>query len=440
MTRSRWGIAVAAAVALLLVGAAGAGCKSGLNCRAILGLPSDSSDPPPVVSDEGAVFGDGFADQVVVRGLVEPTDFAFLPDGRVVVSEKRGLVRLVTGGRVARVPVLDLRKEISAINARGLVTVQVDPEYPERPYLYVLRTLKATPEEASPTRARLSRFVLDGAVARRDSEVILLGSESEAPSCLELPSRADCLPLEAQHFGGQMVFAGDGSMFVSTGDGGGAEGDFDPVSRRAQDLDSLGGKVLRITREGEGLPTNPYWSGDPERNRSKVWARGLRNPFRLTLRPGSGDVYVTDLGERGFDEISVVRAGANLGWPCYEARSHYEAYSTTPMCLSLYGSGRRAVDFPSVAFRQAESRSLTGGVFYAGDEYPREYRGAYFFADFLYGWMKVLRFTSDGRVVGAPEPFGTGLSGPVAIHQGPDGNLYYVSFITGELRRIVPRG
>jgi glucose/arabinose dehydrogenase len=439
MTRSRWGLAAAAAAALMLVGAAGAGCKTGLNCRGILGLPSDSSDPPPVVSETGAVFHNGLVEKVVATGLVEPTDFAFLPDGRIVVSEKRGLVRLVSGGRVARIPVLDLRDETSTSGTRGLVTVQVDPAFPERPYLYVLRTLKAMPEETSPTRSRLSRFSLEGAAGRRDSEVILLGGESEAASCLELPPGADCLPAEAQHFGGQIVFAEDGSMFVTTGDGGGAEGDFDPVSRRAQHLDSLGGKVLRITREGDGLPTNPHWDGNPGRNLSKVWASGLRNPFRLTLRPGSGEVYVTDLGERGFDEISVARAGANLGWPCYEGRSHYEAYSTTTMCRSLYRSGREAVDFPSVAFSQAEARSLTGGVFYGGGKYPRRYEGAYFFADFLYGWMKVLRFTADGRAVGVAENFGTGLSGPVAIHEGPDGYLYYLSFVTGELRRIVPQ-
>src|SRR5262245_4691539 len=147
MTRAQWALAVVAAGALLLVGAAGAGCKTGIDCRAILGLPSDSSDPPPVVSDVGAVFGGGLVDEVVARGLVEPTDFAFLPDGRILVSEKRGLVRLVTDGRVVPTPVLDLRSEVSTANTRGLVTVQVDPDFPERPYLYVLWTLEATPEK-----------------------------------------------------------------------------------------------------------------------------------------------------------------------------------------------------------------------------------------------------------------------------------------------------
>ena len=69
----------------------------------------------------------------------------------------------------------------------------------------------------------------------------------------------------------------------------------------------------------------------------------------------------------------------------------------------------------------------------------RRFRGAYVFADFLYGWLRAVRFTPAGRVVGAPETVGTGLSGPVAVHEGPDGLLYYLSLVTGELLRIVPR-
>jgi glucose/arabinose dehydrogenase len=439
--RRRDWIVVAALGSVLIFGGGAAGmCKAKLDCRGLVGITHDDRDPPPVVVEGGADFEEGFVERAVVQGLVEPTDFAFLPDGRVLVSEKPGLIRIASGGKLARRPVLDLRDSISTANLRGILTVQVDPEFARRPFIYVLRTLKVGPSEAAPTSARLSRFTLGDSVVRPDSEVVLLGTEGGGRSCLELPAMADCLPADSQHIGGQIRFSGDGTLYVSTGDGGGSSSGFDVISERAQDVNSLGGKVLRITRTGAGVPTNPYWNGNPGANRSKVWASGLRNPFRWTFRPGSREVFVADLGSRAFDEISVVGRGSNLGWPCYEGATRFEPYEEAGVCVALYGKGPTAVRFPVVAFPQGEARSLIGGVFYTGRAYPGRYAGTYFFADFIYGWMKLLRFGDDGLPLGDAEPFGSGLSGPVAIEQGPDGRLYYLSYVTGELRRIDYKG
>src|SRR5581483_6455600 len=99
-------------------------------------------------------------------------------------------------------------------------------------------------------------------------------------------------------------------LFVGTGDGAPID-DFDDAWR-AQDLDSLGGKILHVSTSGEGLPSNPFWNGDPAANRSRVWAYGLRNPFRLTLHPGDGLPFVGDVGENATEEIDAVTAGATL--------------------------------------------------------------------------------------------------------------------------------
>jgi hypothetical protein len=98
------------------------------------------------------------------------------------------------------------------------------------------------------------------------------------------------------------------------------------------------------------------------------------------------------------------------------------------------------VQSPALEFRQDQARTLVGGVFYSRSAYPSRYVGAYFFADFTYGWMKWLRFADDGHTRGRAQQFGSGLSGPVAIQQGPDGHLYYLSYVKGELRRIEHRG
>lgn len=430
-------IAVTALASVLVLGVGTVGaCKAALDCRGLLGLTSADPDPPPVVVEGGAAFEGGFVEQLVVGGLVEPTDFAFLPDGRILVAEKRGLIRVVVDGRLAARAALDLHASASTSGFRGVITVQVDPDFPRRPYIYVLRTLPTGREETAPTTARLSRFTLEGSVVRPESELVLVGREEGGRSCLDLPASADCLPADFSHVGGQIRFS-VGMLFVSTGDGGGGSGDgFDAVSERAQDVDLLGGKILRITRTGAGIASNPHWNGDPRANRSKVWARGLRNPFRFALHPRSGEPYVADLGHRQFDEVSIAGRGDNLGWPCYEGSARFGPYEDADVCAALYERGEAAHRSPVVEFAQEDARSLVGGVFYTGSEYPSRYVGTYFFADFVYGWMKLLRFGDDGRPLGDPEPFGTGLSGPVAIQEGPDGRLYYISYVKGELRRI----
>ena len=143
---------------------------------------------------------------------------------------------------------------------------------------------------------------------------------------------------------------------------------------------------------------------------------------------------MADLGE-DTDEISFVRRGANLGWPCYEANQRYEPYSGTTGCRKLYRRSPSALQAPSLVFGSEAARSIVGGTFYSGSKYPNRYVGSYFFADFIYGWMKVARFDRQGRAIGKPRTFGTGLSGPVAIHQGADGLLYYLSYVKGALQR-----
>ena len=115
---------------------------------------------------------------------------------------------------------------------------------------------------------------------------MLLGADGES-SCADLPRGADCLPSEVDHNGGDIEFARDGTMFVSTGDGGGKD-EFEATALTSQARHALGGKVLRITRDGRGVRGNPFWNGDPDANRSKIWALGLRNPFRMALHPETG--------------------------------------------------------------------------------------------------------------------------------------------------------
>lgn len=117
-----------------------------------------------------------------------------------------------------------------------------------------------------------------------------------------------------------------------------------------------------------------------------MWAHGLRNPFRFELEPRGG-AWIGDVGWNRWEEVNVASRGANFGWPCYESGGRPPEYANGDVCRDLYARGRAAVRFPPLAY---ERGSVTGGVFYSGDAFPRAYRGAYVFGDWSRSWLRVL--------------------------------------------------
>ncbi len=230
----------------------------------------------------------------------------------------------------------------------------------------------------------------------------------------------DSIPSEVDHIGADIAFAPDGTLFVSTGDGGGEE-HVEPTAFRAQSIDALGGKVLHVTRDGAGLESNPFYAGDTDANRSKVWAYGLRNPFRLTVSANGALPVVGDVGWDHAEELDTAPAGANLGWPCLEGRDRTEQYESTSRCTSFYDHGPPR--HPIVVYLHPSAESVTGGLFYRANAYPARYRNVYFFADWLRGWLRYARIDATGGLVGGPDDFGTGFAGPVAMRVGRDGLL-----------------
>src|SRR6185369_9058482 len=112
------------------------------------------------------------------------------------------------------------------------------------------------------------------------------------------------------HSIGNIKFAADGTMFVTTGDGA-SFNVVDDLALRSQSIDSLGGKMLHVTANGDGVPANPFWNGDPTAIRSKVWAYGLRNPYRFNIRPSNGTPFLGDVGWGTWEEANVAAPGAN---------------------------------------------------------------------------------------------------------------------------------
>ena len=420
----------------------------------------------------------GFTVDVVVKGgLNFPTAITWASDGRMFIAQKDGRVRILQDGALLSRDFINISDQVNDYADRGLLSLTLHPKFPAEPYVYLLFTYDPPGVAKDGSGERVSRLIRvtadpkNTSVALPNSQVILLGKNSTrenigdenlkdgtgknktpGPASCEENGQPidDCLPMDSHtHTIGMLRFDLDGALLVSNGEG--AETHYvDPRALRAQDLDSLGGKILRIDPiTGNGYLDNPFFDGNPTHNRSKILNYGLRNPFRFTVHPQTGELYISDVGWQTWEEINIGR-GKNFGWPCYEGNDRRStkqpAYQSNPdteaVCAELYAKGLDAVQAPLHAYLHIGEgvAAVIGGDLYLGNIYPAEYRGAFFFADYNEDSIKYLTLARNGKAT--VKDFGSDVSPPdglpVQIVTGPDSNLYYVVLSTksSEIRRI----
>lgn len=379
----------------------------------------------------------GFSEERVAAGLTNPTAFVALPDGRILIAEKTGVVRVFKNGAVLPTPLIDIRAKVNDYWDRGLLGIAADPDFAVNGYVYLLYVYENDAAQYSGTKtSRLSRFTVVGDVASTSTELVVLGT-NVGSDCTPFPAGADCIPAEAfSHLVGSIRFASDKTMYVTTGDA----ANFNRVedaALRSQDLDSLAGKMMHVDRTGAGLPGNPFWNGNAAAARSKVWVYGLRNAYRFHLRPNTNMPYIGDVGWDLIEEINVGAAGTNLGWPCYEGAGQQAGYSSKASCQTLYARGTGAVRAPLIQWdHNGVSSASTGGTFYTGSAYPAQFQGAYFYGDYAQSFIRSARVDANDALTSGPANFAAGADGPVDFGIGPSGDLYYLSINTGELRRL----
>ncbi len=303
------------------------------------GTPHMAAVEPPAidVSPPAASYPSGFTHQVIAGGLTNATAFAFLPDGRILVALKSGVVRVIKNGVLLTTPFIDIRDRVNDYWDRGLLGIAADPGFATNNRVYLFYTYEDNPAQYNGTKtARLTRVTAVGDTASPTTETTILG-RSVGPTCKNFPAGTDCISADSpSHSAGAIRFAPDGTMFAAIGDG--AHFNIaDPDALRAQNPDLLTGKILRITTAGAGVAGNPFY-GDPNANRSKFWSYGMRNPFRFHLRAGTNVPYIGDVGWSTWEEVTVDARGSNLGWPCYEGSARNDAFSTYPECQSLYNT------------------------------------------------------------------------------------------------------
>ena len=356
----------------------------------------------------------GWATQTVIDGLQHPWSVAFLPThpgklGDMLITEKPGYLRAVRDGRLLPKPVAGMPK-ILAIGQGGLMDVVLDPNFKRNRRIYF--TYSAGTNRANYTA--LDRAVISDDLTRVTNVTRLFQVSQPKPG--------------GQHFGSRLLFLPDGSLLMSIGDGGNPPASVDGKLTRhyVQELDSHFGKILRMDQDGNPLRNNPFI-----RNRKadpRLYALGLRNVQGMTIQPGTNDVYVTDHGARGGDEMNKIEAGKNYGWP--DATYSYEYRGPR---ISQHTALPGMVD-PLVVWTPALAPS--GLAFYTGDKMP-QWQGDLFAGGLVRRQIRRIDFENN-QPTGQEQTlqFDDRIRD---VRQGPDGYLYVLTDARdGRLLRIVP--
>lgn len=382
----------------------------------------------------------GFSDALVAN-VGAPTALAFTPDGRLLITQQSGSLRIYQGGSLLATPALTIpAASICTSSEQGLLGVAVHPSFSSNRYIYLFYTFEKP--SGGGCVNRVSRFTLpDSNVISSATELVLIDN---------MPSP------NGNHNAGDLHFGKDGYLYISIGDGGcdyAGDSGCAGANDAARDEHVLTGKILRITDSGGIPPTNPFQgpgtdrcnmgSTTPGNKCQETFAWGLRNPFRFAFDPNAAGTrfFINDVGQGLWEEVDNGQAGADYGWNCREGA---HTNSTTGRCSPAPPSMvnpiyeyRHNMAVPGTT-SPGNCNSITGGAFVPNGVWPG-FDGAYLFGDFVCGW--IFRLTNSGGTWSAAD-FATNLGGSSAVHLrfGPFGNgqaLYYTTYAGGgQVRRI----
>lgn len=308
--------------------------------------------------------------------------FDFLPDGRVVFSERSGKMGLYDPKLRTTIELRGLPR-VHAEGQGGLLDVKVHPDFARTSWIYFTYS-QPVGKEATTTLAR-------GKLVGKD--------ELEVETLLSTTARSS----NQVHYGSRIVFNDQGQIFLSVGERGERE--------QAQKLDNHQGKILRLTADGKPAPDNPF--AQRKGALAEVWSYGHRNPQGLTFHPSTGDLWEAEMGPRGGDELNVVKRGANYGWPVVTFGTEYHGPKIGE------GSAKNGVEAPVAHW--VPSISPSGLAFYTGDAFPK-WKGDLFVAT-LSG-MHLRRLKMDGTRVVAQEELLKDLESRFRqVRANPDGGL-----------------
>jgi glucose/arabinose dehydrogenase len=342
--------------------------------------------------------------ETVADGLEHPWGIEMLPDGRMLVTERPGRLRIVAPDGTLSEP-LEGVPDVDARGQGGLLDVALDPDFPANRLVYMSY---AEPGEGGNSTAVARAALSQDGASLTDLQVIF----SQKP---KLPSD--------KHFGSRLVFDGKGHLFVTLGERSEAQ-----FREQAQDLGSHLGKIVRIRPDGSVPDDNPFVGQAgalPE-----IWSYGHRNVQAAELHPETGQLWEIEHGPRGGDEVNIAEPGANYGWPVV---THGVNYDGTPV-----GTGRqRQGGMVDPLYTWTPVIAPSGMIFYTGAAFP-EWRG-----DLFVGGLRatsLVRLELDGGRIAHEERLLEDLDKRIRdVTQGPDGTLYILTDEdNGEVLRLSP--
>jgi len=326
----------------------------------------------------------GFAKTQIASGISQPTAIAQTPDGRIFVLRKGGYVLVIKNNALLSTPALTL--PVNADGERGLLGIALDPGFSTNGYIYLYYT------RSNPLENRVSRFTVIGDSISSSSEVVILKTTQT---------------LGLVHHAGTVRVGPDGKLWVSIGN--------NNIANNPQDLTTLHGKLIRINKDGSTPTDNPFYGQTGKE--SRIWAYGLRNPFRFSFLP-DGRPILGDVGDESYEEVNIIEKGGNYGYPMSEG--------TCASCSSINPIYTYA--------HNGTSASITGGFIYSGTQFPPAYTGAYFYGDYAKNFIRSFKL-ADGSVI-EDNVFDSDPGTIVDMFQGSDGSLYYVTIVPGAVYKI----
>lgn len=390
------------------------GAAFGANRTTIVTVNDDDNSNPP--GSLTVQLPDGFEARRIAGDVnfSGPTGIKIANDGRVFVTEKFGKVYVVENGQRVDTPFLDLESQTYAVGtSQGLAGFALDPNFDSNGHVYVMYTTS----ENGVRFGRLERYTVSSQNRNQvdpSSRRILIGTNASNG----FPDGGDI------HLVGDLQFGADGSLLVSYGDAA-ANGD-NNAAFNAQNLDNLGGVIARVNPEnGQGYASNPFYTGNPNDVRSKIWVYGLRNPYRFEVaddgssNPNDGNpgtLYIGDVMYQNSEELNIARGGENFGWPYFQGFDRF-----------LGNENPNNFTSPARAFSRADARTSIAGAIVDGNGWPASYAGNYFHADYTNGWIRSFSLDNQGNLTGE-RGFATGAFGITDLAYDPvSRQLYFVA-------------